>query len=123
MIQLSFPRIRNLTILLGLLGSAIAWAASGWPSAAGFLAGAAFSLASLHSWIRFAEMIDPDAPQRPGKAAGLFLALRYVLIAGALYVIVKYLRFTAAAMILGLLVSFAAVVIDLLYGYAAPSNK
>jgi len=117
-IDISFPRIRRLTVILGLIGAAIAFAAGGVASAAGFLVGAAISLASLHSWIRFAEMLDPDAKSRPGRGSAAFLALRYVLIAGALYVIIKYLRFTAAAMIIGLLVSFAAVVIDLLYGVA-----
>jgi hypothetical protein len=123
MIQLSFPRIRKLTVILGLVGGAIAFAAAGLNAAAGFITGAALSLASLHSWIRLAEMLDPAAPHRPGRASALFLALRYVVIAAALYVIVKYLRFTAAAMIVGLLVSFAAVVIDLLYGFMLPGNK
>lgn len=123
MIDLSFPRIRKLTIILAVIGGLIAFAAAGAASAAGFIVGAMFSLASLHSWIRLAEMLDPDAPVRPGKGAAVFLALRYVFIAGALYVIVKYLRFTAAAMIVGLLISFAAVVIDLLYGLMLPGNK
>ena len=123
MINLSFPRIRKLTIILGLIGGAIALATGGPAAAAGFITGAAISLASLHSWLRFAEMLDPNAPNRPGRASAVFLALRYVLIAAVLYVIVKYLRFTAAALIVGLLVSFAAVVIDLLFGFMLPGNK
>jgi len=123
MINLSFPRIRKLTVILGLVGGAIAFAAAGLNAAAGFIAGSAISLASFHSWVRLAEMLDPDAPTRPGRATAVFLALRYVVIAAALYVIVKYLRFTAAAMIVGLLVSFAAVVIDLLYCLMLPGNK
>jgi hypothetical protein len=118
MINLSFPRVRKLTVIFGLVGAAIALATGGLSAAAGFITGAAISLASFHSWVRLAEMLDPDAPTRPGRASAVFLALRYVLIAAVLYVIVKYLRFTAAAMILGLLVSFAAVVIDLLFGLA-----
>jgi hypothetical protein len=123
MINLSFPRIRKLTIILGLVGGAIAIATAGLNAAAGFITGAAISLASFHSWVRLAEMLDPDAPTRPGRASAVFLALRYVLIAAVLYVIVKYLRFTAAAMIIGLLVSFAAVVIDLLFGLVQFGNK
>jgi hypothetical protein len=123
MINLSFPRVRKLTVIFGLVGGAIAFAAAGLSAAAGFITGAAISLASFHSWVRLAEMLDPDAPTRPGRASAVFLALRYVLIAAVLYVIVKYLRFTAAAMILGLLVSFAAVVIDLLFGLVRVGNK
>ena len=123
MIDLSFPRIRKLTVILGLLGGAITLAIAGPAAAAGFITGSAISLASFHSWVRLAEMLDPDAPNRPGRGSAVFLALRYVLIAAVLYVIVKYLRFTAAAMIVGLLVSFAAVVIDLLFGFMLPGNK
>jgi len=46
---------------------------------------------------------------------GLFLAVRYILLAGALYVIVKVLGITPVAVVAGLLVSFAAVIVGLLY--------
>jgi hypothetical protein len=123
MITLSFPRVRKLTVVLGLAGGIIVLIAEGPAAAAGFLTGAAISLASFHSWVRLAEMLDPAAPKRPGLGSGLFLAVRYVLIGVLLYVIVKYLRLPAAAMIVGLLVSFAAVVVDLLYGLVLPGNK
>ncbi len=123
MITLSFPRIRKITVILGVLGAIIAWIAAG-PSAAGaFLTGAAISLASLHSWIRLAELLDPNAPTRPGRGSAAFLALRYVLIGVTLYVIIKYLRFNPAALIVGMLVSFGAVLVDLLFGLMLPGNK
>jgi hypothetical protein len=49
------------------------------------------------------------------RAAALFLILRYVLIAAAIYAIVTLLGITPVAMILGLLASFAGVILELLY--------
>ena len=46
----------------------------------------------------------------------LFMMLRYIVIAGAAYVSMKYLGSAPAAVLIGLLVSFVAVVLDLLFG-------
>jgi len=83
-------------------------------TAAGFLAGAAFSLITLRSWIRLSEAVGAGtAPS--ARAHGFFLALRYVLLAVGLYVIVNVLGITPVAIIVGLLVSFTAVILGLVY--------
>lgn len=80
----------------------------------GFLAGAAFSLITLRSWIRLSTSVG--AGKAPSvRSHGLFLALRYVLLGVGLYVIVNVLGITPVATIVGLLVSFAAVVLGILY--------
>jgi hypothetical protein len=83
--------------------------------AAGFLAGAAFSLISLRSWIRLTQAASRASSVPSARTYGLFLALRYVLLAVGLYVIVKVLGITPVATIVGLLVSFAAVILGLVY--------
>jgi hypothetical protein len=50
----------------------------------------------------------------------VFLVLRYVLIAGAIYATIKVLKSSPTVLIIGLLVSFAAVLLDLVFGLAAP---
>jgi hypothetical protein len=107
-------RIRRLTIIIGLVGTAAVFLLRGPRDAAGFLAGAAFSLISLRSWIRLSEAVGAgSAPS--ARAHGLFLALRYVLLAVGLYAIVNVLGITPVAIIVGLLVSFAAVILGLVY--------
>jgi ABC-type multidrug transport system permease subunit len=108
-------RIRRLTLILGAAGTAAVLVASGPREAAGFLAGAAFSLISLRSWIRLTGAAGGTSSAPSARTYGLFLALRYVLLAVALYVIVKVLGITPVATIVGLLVSFAAVILGLLY--------
>ena len=107
-------RIRRLTIIIGLIGAAVVLLWRGPRDAAGFLAGAAFSLVSLRSWIKLSEAVGSgSAPS--ARSHGLFLALRYVLLAVGLYAIVNVLGITPVAIIVGLLVSFAAVIVGLVY--------
>jgi len=107
-------RIRRLTIIVGLVGTAGVLLWRGPREAVGFLAGAAFSLISLRSWMRLSEAVG--AASAPSvRAHGLFLALRYVLLAVGLYVIVNVLGITPVVVIVGLLVSFAAVILGLVY--------
>ena len=107
-------RIRRLTIVIGLVGSVAVLLWRGPRDAVGFLAGAAFSLISLRSWIKLSEAVGAGtAPS--ARAHGVFLALRYVLLAVGLYAIVKVLGTTPVAIIVGLLVSFAAVILGLVY--------
>ena len=113
--QANLVRIRRLTWILGVAGTAAVLVIRGPREAAGFLAGAAFSLVSLRSWIRLAETAGGGSSTPSARAYGLFLALRYVFLAVALYVIVKVLGIAPVATIVGLLVSFAAVILGLLY--------
>ena len=108
-------RIRRLTIIIGLVGTAAVLLLRGPREAIGFLAGAAFSLVTLRSWVRLAEAAGGGAPTRSARSHGLFLALRYVLLAIGLYAIVNVLGITPVATIVGLLVSFAAVILGILY--------
>jgi hypothetical protein len=125
--QLSISRITLLTYGLGAAGTLAALAVAGPRSAVGFLAGVALSLVSVRSWSKLAEAVGgatagtPDGAAKPKSggstaAAALFLLVRYIVIAGAVYVSIKYLGSAPAAVLVGLLVSFAAVVLDFLLG-------
>lgn len=105
-------RIQILTFIIGILGSIAFWIFRGPQDAGGFLVGAAFSLIGLRSWRRLAEAATTG---KKAPASGLFLSLRYALLAGCIYVIVNVLGISPAAMVLGLLASFVAVVLELLY--------
>ena len=110
----SVERARRLTIVVGAAGALVVLVWLGPREAAGFLVGAALSFLSLHSWVRIAE--TSGAGRRTAFAAATFLALRLALIALAVYGIVRVLGVTPVALIVGLLVSFAAVILELLYG-------
>jgi hypothetical protein len=106
-------RIRLLTIAVGLAGTAVILGQQGKRSAAGFLMGATLSAANFEGLSALAQAIGGTG--RPGPLAALLIALRYVLIGCALYVIVRVLGFAPALVLSGLLAAFGAVILEILY--------
>ena len=119
--DISLSRIKIFTIFIGLAGALATLLLRGSSDAMGFLLGAAISLISLRSWIRVSDGIGAGF-KPPVAASALFLALRYVLIAALIYAIVRVLGITPLAMIVGLLASFAAVILELLYSLVTPGK-
>jgi hypothetical protein len=99
---------------VAVAGSLAALLWRGYVDALGFLGGGLFSLVTLRAWIRLSDSLG-TAARRPVGLTGAFLAVRYVLIALAIYAIVSLLGISPAAMIVGLLACFAAVILELLY--------
>jgi hypothetical protein len=118
MIDLSIVRITRFAAALGVLGVLATLATRGPRDAVGFLIGAVLSLITVRSWFKLAEAIGASG-ELPAAGSVLFLVLRYVLIAGAVYATINVLRSTPAVLIVGLLVSFAAVLLELLFGLKA----
>lgn len=118
-VDLSVTRITRIALALGAAGVIAAWVMAGPRDALGFLVGALLSLITIRSWFKLAGDLGADGSV-PGGGAAVFLVLRYVLIAGAIYATIKVLKSSPAVLILGLLVSFAAVLLDLVFGLAAP---
>ena len=118
---ISLGRIKIFTIFVGLAGALLVLLLRGSTDAAGFLIGAGISLVSLRSWIRVSDGIGAGFKPSVGASA-VFLALRYFLIAAIIYAIVRVLGITPLAMIVGLLASFAAVILELLYQVITPGK-
>lgn len=119
--EISLGRIKIFTIFIALAGAIGTLLLRGSTDAIGFLIGAGISLISLRSWIRVSDGIGAGFRPSVGASA-VFLALRYVLIAAIIYAIVRVLGITPLAMIVGLLASFAAVILELLYQLVTPSK-
>ena len=121
-VDLSITRITRIALVLAAIGTAAAFLVATPKDAIGFLIGAALSLLTIRSWFKLAGSLGADGSV-PGGGAALFLVLRYVLIAGAVYATIKVLGSAPVALIVGLLVSFAAVLIELLLGLAASKDQ
>jgi hypothetical protein len=113
--DISIPRIKRYGLILGVAGTLIAALAGGLRDGGSFAAGAAIAIMTIESWSRLATALNPEAPgTRPSvTGSAMFLAARYVIIGGAIFGFVKILGVTPVAMLLGLLVSFAAVLWEL----------
>ncbi len=106
-------RIRLLTIAVGVTGVAVFWFRQGARPATGFLMGSALSILNFQGLSMLANAIGGSS--KPGPLAALLIALRYVLIGCALYVIVMVLGFTPTPVLAGLLASFGAVILEILF--------
>jgi hypothetical protein len=102
--------------VIGTAGSIVAALRWDWRIGLGFLLGAALSGLSFWRWQRVTESITGGG--RAGSLAGM--VVRLALLVGAAYAIIRYLEVNPVAVLLGLLVSAAAVifaiVFELIYG-------
>lgn len=113
--EISEQRVLRLTLILGAIGTAAVLAKWTVRDALGFAMGAGLSYLSYRSWVRLAAAVGGSG-KAPATGSAVFLALRYVLIGVAIYVIIEGLGSTPGALIVGLLVSFAALALELLWG-------
>jgi hypothetical protein len=104
-------RISRIILVLGVAGAIAAAALKGISSGFAFLIGSGVSYASFWGWRRVADALVPASKQR--KPA--FFVLRLLALAALAWVIIKVLGLNVAAAALGLLVSGAAVVLELIY--------
>jgi ATP synthase I chain len=106
-------RMMRTMLLVTAIGSVVAlW--RGWTYGGGFAVGA------FLCWLNFRWLKGFVAGLGPGgKPSGfaLFFSLRYALLAGAAYVILKYSKLSLPAMFVGLLVALLAAVIEVLIQY------
>jgi hypothetical protein len=117
--DLSVTRVTRIAVALGALGVVIAGLTLGPRDGLGFLIGSILSVITVRSWFKLAHSLGADGSV-PGAGAATFLVVRYLLIAGAVYATIKVLRSSPMALILGLLVSFAAVVVELMLAMKTP---
>ena len=109
-------RISRIILALGAMGAIGAALWKGLPSGFAFLIGAAVSFASFSSWRYVASILVPvEGPANPAKRhPGLFV-LRLLALFAVAWVIIKFLGLNLAAAAVGLLVSGAAVVLEIVY--------
>jgi hypothetical protein len=107
----ALDRIWKVTFALAAGGAIAAFAWGGWPWSAGFLLGAAASAINFR-WIK--QVVDALGGTRPTRTRVAVLAgLRYLLLGGGAYVILKYSSISISAALMGLFVCVAAVIIEI----------
>ena len=107
-------RIERLTVVVGAVGVLAALAKWGPRAAAGFMVGAVISLVNYQLLRHLANSLGQRA--RPSvRGAALLFAVRYLLIAGVVYGIVRILGISLGATLVGLLAVFGAVILEILY--------
>ncbi len=100
---------------IGLLGALLMLLIRSLNDASGFVVGASISLLNFRWWKGLANALGGPSGERPLRANAAFLSARYAIAAVAIYAIVKFLGVTLAAVLAGLFVSVAAILLEILY--------
>lgn len=118
MSDISIPRLLRTALVLGAGGALIILIRQGPRDATGFLVGAALAWITVRSWGKVLGNLGAVS-----VPSAWFLALRYVVIAAALYVTMRVLGSSPVAIVLGLLVSFAAVLVEIIFCQRAGAKQ
>jgi hypothetical protein len=117
----SAARMQRIALALAATGVGGAGYLLGPAGAIGFLLGAALSLWNLRFWTRVTNAIgslaDPPAAadeviQKKARRSATWLGLRYLIAGAAIYVIVTVWQVSLTAVLAGLFVAAAAVLVE-----------
>ncbi len=104
-------RVTRLIPILGLAGAALLAWRKGLQPGASFLCGAAVSYLSFWRGQQLTQALGGQAKSR----RNWFFVVRFILLAAVAWAIIRYLGLNIAAAASGLLVSAAAVILELVY--------
>jgi hypothetical protein len=107
-------RVRRLIPCVAVAGAVGVFAARGWLAAFAFLLGAAAAYFNFTRLEQLVGSLGPDARQVSTRVYMFFL-LRFGLLVGGGYVIVKVFGLNGIAAVGGLFVPLAAIVVEALY--------
>ena len=107
-------RIAWIILALGLSGSLALTIVYGWREGVGFLLGASVSYLSFWRWRKVVDALG--TPSGRPRAASVWI-LRFLAMALLVYGIIRFLEVNLAAAVTGLLVSAAAVLIEIFYEF------
>ena len=104
-------RVSWIILLLAIVGSAILAITRGVSLGLAFLVGATVSYVSFWGWRQVVDAVTPT----PKKRTAFPFVLRILLLLALAYAIIRFLGLNVAAAASGLLVSAAAVLLELIY--------
>jgi hypothetical protein len=107
-------RIAWIIVALGVSGSLALTIFHGWREGVGFLLGATISYLSFWRWRKVVDALG--TPSGRPRAASVWI-LRFLAMALLVYGIIRFLEVNLAAAVTGLLVSAAAVLIEISYEF------
>jgi hypothetical protein len=109
----ALERIAKASFVIAMAGLVAAAVLRGWTWAAGFALGAAVSWLNFR-WLK--QVVSALGDMRPTrKRVAILAGLRYALLGGGAYVILRYSSVSVTATMLGLFVSVAAVIVEICF--------
>ena len=119
----SIKRMDRAALAIAGIGFLILLLNAGWRSALGFLCGAVISHFNFGLWKRIAAAVGEQGPEAPGNASAVMLGMRSLLIGGAVFAIIKVLDVSVLAVVGGLLVTVASLLVELVRQIVHPGDS
>jgi hypothetical protein len=110
----SLRRVYSYCVAGGISGAALFAFVQGWRAGLGFALGAALSSINFRWLHHSVDVLDPHRPPPPRRSM-YFLILRYAVLGGGAYAIVRSFEVQALTVILGLSVPVAAIFLEAIY--------
>ena len=107
----ALARIWKVMWMMGAGGAVILLAWRGWRWGVGWVVGATLSALNFR-WLK--QMADGVGSETAKPRKAVFLGMRWILLGSGLYVILKYSALSVPAALAGLLLSTAAVMVEIL---------
>ena len=115
-LRASIARMVRFMAIMSAAGMVALFAWRGWRWGLGFGLGAAISWLNFR-WLK--KLVDSlheaAAGKKPNQRAAVILGLRFLLLGGAGYAILRYSEISLTAALVGLFVSAAAAIVEILY--------
>ena len=117
----ALARIGKAMFAISAGGTIAATAWRGWTWGAGFAVGAAASWLNFR-WLK--QIVNALGDSRPTrKRVAVLAGLRYALLGGGAYVILRYSSVSMTAALVGLFVSVAAVIVEICFELVYARNN
>ena len=110
----SLQRIQRAAAVIAVAGLITVLVNAGWRPALGFLCGAVISHFNFGLWKRIAGSVGEQGSKAPADSKAVLLGLRYLLIGGAVFGIIKLLDVSVLAVAGGLIVTVAALLVEMI---------
>ncbi len=112
----ALARIVRYMLVFAAIGTVAVWFRGGWRWSAGFVIGALISYLSFRGFQRLVDSLGPATEAKPPRLrVAILMGARYLLLAAGGYAIVRFSTLSVTAALLGLFVSAAAVILEILY--------
>ena len=113
--EASAGRMKRFLLVLAVSGALGLGAAKGLIFAVSFAVGALLAVVSFHYTYKFVSGIGKELAEKPSQTKAVLVGLRYLFIAGLLYVLMAEVGLNVLAALLGLLTPAGAVVLEMVY--------
>jgi hypothetical protein len=112
----ALDRVLRFMLALTAVGAVALCVSAGWRGGAGFLLGALVSYFNFLWLKRAVDALGGTAQRKPPRLRmAVLTGLRYLLLGGAAYVILRVTNISLGAALWGLFVPAAAVVVEIIY--------